>query len=102
MVRHTDAHGIQSAGHRIRHTAPAREDQCERPRAKRRHELLRHQGHIRSDSIHHGAVCYMQDQRIVRGASLRLINGTAGPRIETVCSQPIDRFRRESNQTSTL
>ena len=102
MVRDTDAHGIQSAGHRIRHTAPAREDQCERPGAKRRHELLRHQGYIRSDSIHHGAVCHVQDQRIVRGASLRLIDGMAGPCVKAVCPQPVDRFRREGDQTSTL
>ena len=97
MGRHTDRYRIQPGRHDIRHNGRTGYHNSQRSRPERFHQrpgIGVQPGGQRMDLFR---IRNMQDQRIIRRTALGRKNLCYRLRLETVCTQTVDRFRRKGN-----
>ena len=97
MGRHTDRYRIQPGRHDIRHNGRTGYHNSQRSRPERFHQrpgIGVQPGGQRMDLFR---IRNMQDQRIIRRTALGRKNLCYRLRLQTVCTQTVDRFRRKGN-----
>ena len=101
MIGTTHADRREPARYDVRDMRGFRQDDGERSRRKRREEMRRKRRHIRSNIVHHREISDMEDEWIVGGTPLCLIDTRTRRRIQSTCAKSVDRLRRKRDERTT-
>ena len=100
VVRHAHSHRIQPARDHTRHIPAFFQHQRQRSWPESLCQIHRRFRDVLGNIAQRAHISNVQDQRIVRRASLRRIHSTARFFVEAISAQAVDRLRRKSHQPS--
>lgn len=100
VFRHADADGCEAAGDAVGNDGFPPQDEGDGAGAEGREEFFGTGRDVGGDGIDHRAVCDVEDQGVVRGASLRFVDARAGGRVEAVCAEAVDGLRRKGDEAA--
>ena len=95
---HADADGREAARDAVGDDVLAPQDERDGAGAEGGEEFLRGRRDVRSDRVDHGAVCDMEDERIVRGTPFRRVDTRAGSGVEAARAEAVDGLGREGDE----
>lgn len=100
VFRHADADGREAAGDAVGNDGFPPQDEGDGAGAEGREEFFRTGRDVGGDGVDHRAVCDVEDQGVVRGASLRFVDARAGSGVEAVCAEAVDGLGRERDEAA--
>lgn len=100
VLGHANGNRGAPAGHDVRHATCLGKDECQRPRPETFGECSRLLRPVGNDGLQHRLVRDVNDQRIDGRPALRVEDSLHGERVESVCPETVDRFRRERDQAA--
>ena len=100
VFRHADADGREAAGDAVGNDGFPPQDEGDGAGAEGREEFFGAGRDVGGDGVDHRAVCDVEDERIVRWASLRLVDAGAGSRVEAVRAEAVDGLGRKGDEAA--